>query len=343
MHFKFSCEVAGLRDHLKGVAGAEFRFSSPMAAVVQVSKQHSDGQALTEPANVVCGGTTTGEIEDEVCAAEIRSAMSRTLDGKWANFGGMDPNRSFLRDGAMDQFFEPLRVLMESTVNILRWRSGLAEGPNNPFRNRREFLSNDGNTWLEVGTLRSFYFVQIPSPRQLATTEQFDNDVMELVSNGTEEPLGHQLFREAWNQRSLHPRSALVIGVAAAEVGLKKLVGALVPKAQWLMDEVQTPAFIKMIRNYLPLLPIKGKLKGKKLTPPSKLIRSLQVALESRNKVAHAGGAAPCRDELEGMLRAVDDFLWICDLYAGHLWAARYISSETHIAWENEEGPQSPV
>ena len=39
---------------------------------------------------------------------------------------------------------------------------------------------------------------------------------------------------------------------------------------------------------------------------------------------------------LEEMLRAVDDFLWICDAYAGPLWASHYISTDTRAAWENE-------
>jgi len=51
-----------------------------------------------------------------------------------------------------------------------------------------------------------------------------------MIKPGAEEPLGRQLFREAWSEREMHPRSALVvIGVAAAEVGFKRLVGSLVP------------------------------------------------------------------------------------------------------------------
>jgi len=48
----------------------------------------------------------------------------------------------------------------------------------------------------------------------------------------------------------MHRRSALVIGVAAAEVGFKRLVGSLVPQAQWLMDEVQTPSLAKMLASF---------------------------------------------------------------------------------------------
>jgi hypothetical protein len=156
-----------------------------------------------------------------------------------------------------------------------------------------------------------------------------------LVSDGTEEPLGHQLFREAWNQKGVHPRSALVIGVAAAEVGLKKLIGTLVPQALWLVDEIQTPSFSKMVRDYLPSLPLKAKFRGKTIAPPKKLIDTLERAIRARNKVVHAGKAPPHGEELEEILRAVDEFLCICDVYAGRNWVAGFISSDTHAAWKD--------
>ena len=150
--------------------------------------------------------------------------------------------------------------------------------------------------------------------------------VVELATAGTEEPLGRQLFREAWSQKNSRPRSALVIGVAAAEVGFKKLVGSLVPQAQWLVDEVQTPSLSNMLSNFLPTLPVKARFEGKSIRPPKALRLQLEKAVNRRNKVVHAGEPPPKWDELEEMLRAVNDFLWICDVYQGHVWAAKHIS-----------------
>jgi hypothetical protein len=151
-----------------------------------------------------------------------------------------------------------------------------------------------------------------------------------------EEPLAHQMFREAWSQRAAHPRSALAIGVAAAEVGLKKLISNLVPHAQWLVDEIQTPPVPTMLRKYLPTLPLKAKFKGKSLRPPTRLIKTLDEAFAFRNKLVHAGKTPPHRDKLEEMLLAVNDFLYVCDLYVGHVWAAEHISVQTRTAWEDE-------
>ena len=143
-------------------------------------------------------------------------------------------------------------------------------------------------------------------------------------------------MREAWSQRGSHPRSALVIGVAAAEVGVKKLIGTLVPETQWLLDEIPTPPFSKMLRKYLPSLKVKAHFQGKAIAPPSKLIAKLDRAVEYRNKMVHAGKAPPPGGELEDMLKAVEDLLWICDAYAGYTWVAGYLSADTIADWGSE-------
>jgi hypothetical protein len=81
---------------------------------------------------------------------------------------------------------------------------------------------------------------------------------------------------------------------------------------------------------------VKAKFHGKKIAPPSKLIKELEHAVECRNKLVHAGGVPPHREQLEEMLRAVNDFLWICDVYAGHAWVAEFISTDTNTAWGDE-------
>jgi hypothetical protein len=213
---------------------------------------------------------------------------------------------------------------MESTIAIVRWRSGLSEGPIDPFRNRREHLSQDGQTWLEVSVLRSFKIIQNPPLRQIGTSPECEQQIVRLISERGEEPLGHQLFREAWTDRQTRPASALVIGVAAAEVGFKKLVGSLIPEAQWLVDDIQTPYLVRMLRKFLPTLPVKFRFQGKSICPPNVLLKRLDRAIEC-NKLVHAGQPPPNIDELEEMLRAVNDFLWICDVYAGYGWAHQYI------------------
>lgn len=214
------------------------------------------------------------------------------------------------------------------------------EGPLDPRSNLKGYCSNDGESWREISMLRGLKIsYEIPTG-PLPPADVICKDVIELIKTGTQEPLGHQLFREAWSERKTRPASALVIGVAAAEVGFKKLVGSLVPQAQWLVDEVPTPFLGRMLRRFLPTLPVKFRFQGKSICPPNVLLNQLDEAVDRRNKLVHAGQPPPDGDELDSMLRAVSDFLWICDVYAGQGWAHEYISAGTRTAWAAEPAPR---
>jgi hypothetical protein len=150
----------------------------------------------------------------------------------------------------------------------------------------------------------------------------------ELVSAGEREPLGHQLFHEAWSQRRDLPRSSLLIGVTAAEVGFKSLIGELVPHAEWLALHAPTPPLIEMLTDYLPKLPVKIRINNAAPFIPKTILDSLKKGIKLRNETAHAGkGVKP--DSLDEILRAVRDLLYLLDLYGGHSWALREISHAT--------------
>jgi hypothetical protein len=69
---------------------------------------------------------------------------------------------------------------------------------------------------------------------------------------------------------------------------------------------------------------------------PSELITLIKKGNEYRNDLVHAGASLPDWKELESILRAVNDVLWICQLYAGAGWAGSYISANTIMLWPNE-------
>jgi hypothetical protein len=60
-----------------------------------------------------------------------------------------------------------------------------------------------------------------------------------------------------------------------------------------------------------------GRLQGKSLRPPKKLLKTLGEAVELRNRVVHAGEAPPEAEKLEEILVAMEDLVWICGLYTG--------------------------
>jgi hypothetical protein len=123
----------------------------------------------------------------------------------------------------------------------------------------------------------------------------------------------------------------------AAEIALKQLIGELVPDARWLAENVPSPPIFKIARDYIPSLKVKAWFTGKTLKPPGKLLKKLYDANEFRNKVIHRGVAPPNPEELQEILAAMEDIVWMCSLYSGHQFAGGYVSHGTISAWENEK------
>jgi hypothetical protein len=202
-------------------------------------------------------------------------------------------------------------------------------------QNVQAFYSGDGKRWLKVSLAHSV-IITVGIAFKKTLTDVPPEEIVRMVESGEQEPVAHQLFREAWELRSSNPRSALAIGIAAAEIGVKDLIASLIPNAQWLVKETPSPPVVKILREYLPMLPVRGRLKGKTLKPPSGLITLINKGNEYRNDLVHAGASLPDWKELESILRAVNDVLWICELYAGAGWAGSYISANTIVLWPNE-------
>ena len=142
-----------------------------------------------------------------------------------------------------------------------------------------------------------------------------------MMQQKAEEPLGHELFREAWELRTENPRSALVLGIAAAEVGFKQCVGTLVPDAKWLVDNVPSPLLERMLREYLPQLPARKTIKGRVLPLPEGWLKILKKGVTIRNDIVHGNTATLTRDNLRDILETIRELLYLLDIYCGHVWA----------------------
>ena len=103
---------------------------------------------------------------------------------------------------------------------MLNWKHGL-DSPPNPYGRFLAFYSEDGNRWLQFVRATTGTFNAEEASRTVYARHVQVDEVVRKVELGFEEPLGRQLFREAWAQIGINHRGALVIGVAAAEVGLK--------------------------------------------------------------------------------------------------------------------------
>jgi cold shock CspA family protein len=208
------------------------------------------------------------------------------------------------------------------TVRVLRWRNDV-EGAHNPFSYRGFKWSFDSTEWHPMPSTAT---VKTGSIGSLRVTDAELQAVRQTVADWSDEPLSHQLFREAWAQRGTNRRSALVIGVSAVEVATKECIAALAPHAEWLVRELQSPPVEKMLREYVPTLPAKNTLSGE-VRFPTETLDELKKAIGWRNEVAH-GGTLPVRwDRVEAFLElAARDLIWLLTYYSGADWAFDHVS-----------------
>lgn len=169
----------------------------------------------------------------------------------------------------------------------------------------------------------------------METTCKIKAEIGELLREGASEPVAHSLFREAWEQRIQNPRSAVVVGVAALEVGVKQCVADLAPATAWLVENLPSPPAVKILADYLPSLPARQNFAGKALPPPESILRTLERAVQVRNRMAHVTGDPPKSPFVREALEGIRDVLWLLDYYRGQRWALDHIRAETRAALES--------
>ena len=347
MYFRVTCALDDLANKMCDEPIA-YDLARPFVTRVSIYKQKPTSE-LPKGGPVYASCTTSLELDESDALLDLTSAIAKSKDAVWANFEGMNNEVKAIHNvgdpafsqkvtaihAIVDPVFSQLGTNLKMSIAILKWRYGITDGPINSFSNWSEAVSLDGTAWRGISTLRGLKISFIVPPRKIGASAV--HEASRLHNEGAEPPLGLQLLVEAWNQRTTHARSALVIGVTAAELALKQLIGELAPDARWLADNVPSPPIFKIARDYVPSLKVKARLKGKTLRPPKKLLKRLVEAVELRNRVVHAGEAPPKPEKLKEILVAMEDLVWICDLYKGHTWAWDHISPETKSTWEDEK------
>ncbi|MGH7441017.1 MAG: hypothetical protein ACRENE_35535 [Polyangiaceae bacterium] len=221
--------------------------------------------------------------------------------------------------------------VVQRYVCALRWRVGI-DGPHSPLSVGLPQWSNDEATWRRFplfGT-RVLGFSGGSAPR-------LSNCPTELaeVASGLEEPVYHSLFREAWSQRTSNRRSALVIGLAAAEIATKTTLAGLAPTAEWLILNLPSPPLDRMLRKAIPSAmkaagrTLRFNMEGGK----ARVLEDIRNGITQRNECVHQPGSPPDFDNVVKFLLAVRDVLFMCDVYAGHDWALARIRKETLEEW----------
>jgi hypothetical protein len=256
----------------------------------------------------------------------------------WRRFqdaaGRLKPGMVYPQSGlpqAMTTFIEQVRKDLVHAIRrsclALRWRYSLW-GPHEPFRSIGvgPEWSLDGSTWHPLPANPP---LRIDAAPDASPAVSVASEVQAMLDTGQDEPIAHQVFREAWDSRLTNGRSALVIAVAALEIGIKTLIGQRAPSAQWLVTNLPSPPVRRLLAEYLPSLETTAAVEGKVLAPPKAVLDLVDKAVDTSHRVAQATGEAIAHGALDEMLIAIRDVLWMLDFCGGSAWALSHVSPST--------------
>ncbi len=237
----------------------------------------------------------------------------------------------------IDDVNKTLRDATQRAVRIARWRLAL-DASHSPIQSSQGVKwSYDGVDWRGVPT--GLYL-----RREAVPFNVFPHFVVEDIGRLIEdanvsEPLGHELFREAWDQRHSNHRSALIIGIAAAEARVKEFIALLEPGASWLLENMISPPIQSLLKNYVPELLIRHGIRSQLLPPPrDPIMQQIEKGVQLRNKVAHGVNRDVGFNTLENVLLTIRDIHWMLDVFSGHEWARSNVRPEVLALWDPEAG-----
>jgi hypothetical protein len=325
-----------------------FDYAGPPAVRVVLRCPSAEEQSRGhDKFNAFCTASSEREPNERVAEVLAQIAANKVMDPAEDDldialaYPGLDgsmirvPTLSRLPDyflSFLQQAHSELSEAAVRTISILRWRTNQI-GVHNPFSWRGCYWSYDRIFWHPAPLPTGVRGVE--ALHLLHLSPALIREISQIAGGGEAGPLYHDLFREAWQQRNSNPRSAIVIGVAAAELAMKRLVSSLVPQAEWLVMHLPTPPLLKMIKEYLPQLPVRSTISGTAKPPPKPVLDALLKGVTLRNELAHAGGQGPASRTVEEILRAVHDLLWLLDYYSGHEWALDHLRPEARSALQS--------
>lgn len=227
--------------------------------------------------------------------------------------------------------YDGLYRCLQRSFRLLRWRYNL-QSPANPLQLRIDIeYTRDNETWIPAPftlTARLDFSVS-----RRIKGDSFINDVaneMRVVMLAmNDEPIGHMLWREAWEERNNNLRTSIVMAVAAAEVAVKSCIANRCPDTRWLFENIQSPPLGRILRKYWPTISHMPLVNKDRLIIPTSMIKKIEEAVEYRNNIVHVGNVEVGYAKVLEILETIHDLLAICDCAQGHFWAFEHLRDDT--------------
>lgn len=226
----------------------------------------------------------------------------------------------------VDNIQSALNVCARSAVSLMQWRL-CRDGPPNPLvGGGRLWWSLDNENWRAIPGVAGSVAGQAVCFAPIKPHVR--SELCSLLIQGSTEPLGHELLREAKQLGARSSRGAFVVAIMAAEVGVKQHISKMLPETEWMLANIQSPPLFKLLEEQLPKTPGRLTFGGKVVAPPLSLRQRLRNAVNIRNDIVHKGFHGSAQAKLHDLVDDVRDVLYLLDYYQGHEWALSFIRSE---------------
>lgn len=223
-------------------------------------------------------------------------------------------------------------------LNVTRWRLGIRGGPLVLSSDVSTIRWHDDASDRDIDRLSPFLNSQIPmgvselyfpecQTIHISSTDRAE--VQALLRSETIQPLHHDLFREAWQNQRQHPRSSLVLCMAALETAVKSTLCDLNDSVRWILENIPSPPIDRFLRDYLPSISARNTFNGIVKPPPLALLTVVRRGIELRNRLVHGREDSISHSDLEAVLLAVWDIAYLLDFYRGHDWALQLLRRDT--------------
>jgi hypothetical protein len=217
---------------------------------------------------------------------------------------------------------------MMRMLRLVRWRANSKSRPNQLRGLPDLSWSFDGSQWqpvVRIAVSGVWAFGSVPT-RWTSEAEEF---MRKESSNALDEPLGHELLREAWANQGENPRSSVVLAVAAAEVGFKQFVSKTYSENGWFLSRTfQSKPLLEMIAKF-PWSDLRLRINEKIPSIPESILNELRDGIHLRNLIVHTGVAKLEGETAGPVLTAVRELLYFLDAVRTHQsWPLNYIGRE---------------
>jgi hypothetical protein len=213
------------------------------------------------------------------------------------------------------------------TLRLARWRANSPGRPDQVWFALEFSWCLDGTGWKPVADNLRLQIVFGSLPRRW--TNEAAEFLRTEVLGELDEPLGHELLREAAASRENSLRSSLVLAVVAAEVGFKQFASKAFPETDWILEKLPSPPLETMLKAF-PWSKLGVQINGKVPGIPDSIQNELRKAVLLRNQIVHTGVPAKLKGEtVDSVLTTVRDLLYLLDALRGQTWAASHVSPDT--------------